>query len=418
MASTTPLIDELFSTRARALAGAALRVGALSNGISFAYGLPDPGSLPRQAIVDATARALQAEDGMWALQYGAAKGQAGLLEVLVEKLTRDQRLAVSADNLIVTNGSLQAIELIAQAFIDAGDTVLVEAPTWSGAVMVYQRVGARLVAVPTDDEGIDLEALAATLADLGGQGVRPKFLYTMPTFHNPKGVTQSLARRRRLVAIAQAHGLPLVEDDAYFDLRFRGEDLPTLYSLDGSGLVIYLGTFSKILAAGMRLGWAVAAPSVTDKLVLLKNDTGSNPFGQHIATAFARSGELRAHIDELKGVYRAKCDRMLAALERHMPAGARWSRPDGGFFVWLTLPPGVDSVDLLERSRQRGVDFLPGVACYGDGRGRDELRLAFSFVDADDIDPGLERLGQAIGELMSETPSPSRDQRLPRTYSK
>ena len=418
MASTTPLIDELFSTRARALAGAALRVGALNNGISFAYGLPDPGSLPRQAIVDATARALHAEDGMWALQYGAAKGQAGLLDVLVEKLTRDQRLAVSADNLIVTNGSLHAIELIAQAFIDAGDTVLVEAPTWSGAVMIYQRAGARLVAVPTDDEGIDLDALAATLADLHGQGVRPKFLYTMPTFHNPKGVTQSLERRRRLVAIAQAHGLPLVEDDAYFDLRFRGEDLPTLYSLDGSGLVIYLGTFSKILAAGMRLGWAVAAPTVTDKLVLLKNDTGSNPFGQHIAAAFARSGELRAHIDELKGVYGAKCDRMLAALERHMPEGTRWSRPDGGFFVWLTLPPGVDSVDLLERSRQLSVDFLPGVACYGDGRGRDELRLAFSFVDADDIDPGLERLGQAMSELMSEAPATARDQRLPRTYTK
>jgi 2-aminoadipate transaminase len=418
MASTVPIIDELLSVRAQALTGASLRVGAMDQGISFAYGLPDPGSLPREGIIEATSRVLRAEGGMWALQYGSAKGQAGLLEVLAEKLARDQRIAATADNLIITNGSFQAIELIAQAFIDPGDVVLVEAPTWSGAVMIYQRAGARLVAVPAGEEGVDLAALEATLADLRRQGVRPKLFYTMPTFHNPKGVTQSLARRKALVALAQSADLPLVEDDAYFDLRFRGQHLPTLYSLDGSGLVIYLGTFSKILAAGMRLGWAVAAPSVTEKLVLLKNDTGSSPFGQHIAEDFARSGALRAHIDHLTGVYRAKCDRLLAALEQHMPEGTHWSRPDGGFFVWVTLPPGVDSVDLLERSRQLGVDFLPGTACYGDSRGRAELRLAFSFVDSDDIAPGIQRLGEAMRQLQAEATATPRDQRLPKSYAK
>lgn len=418
MASTTSPLEELFSTRARALAGASLRVGEVGPGISFTYGLPDPGSLPSAAIVEATARALSAADGPWALQYGSAKGQAGLLGVLAEKLARDQHIGVTDDNLIITNGSFHAIELIAQALIDPGDVVLVEAPTWSGAVMIYQRAGARLVAVPTDDEGIDLSALEATLANLRAQGTRPKFLYTLPTFHNPKGITQSLARRRGLVAIAQTHALPLVEDDAYFDLRFRGEHLPTLYSLDGTGLVIYLSTFSKILAAGMRLGWAVAAPRVIDKLVLLKNDTGSNPFGQHVAAAFARSGELRAHIDRLVAVYRDKCDRMLAALEEHMPEGARWSRPDGGFFIWLTLPPGVDSVELLARSRDQGVEFLPGVACYGDGRGRDEARLAFSFVKADDIAPGIARLGQTVLQLMAAASDTPRDQHLTRPYTK
>jgi 2-aminoadipate transaminase len=224
----------------------------------------------------------------------------------------------------------------------------------------------------------------------------------MPTFHNPLGVTMPLARRRRLVEIAQAHGLPLIEDDAYFDLRFSGEHLPTLYSLDGTGLVIYLSTFSKILAAGMRLGWAVTAPRLSEKLVLLKNDTGSNPFSQHVAEEFARTGELRAHIDSLIDVYRHKRDLMLAALEEHMPEGTRWSRPEGGFFVWLTLPPGVDSRALQQRARAAGVDFLPGVACYGDGRGANELRLAFSFVDADDIWPGIERLGRAILQVMSD----------------
>jgi 2-aminoadipate transaminase len=396
MASTTPAIDDLFSARAKALEGAALRVGALDRGISFAFGLPDPGSLPREGVIDATARALRGEGGMWALQYGSARGQAGLLDVLVEKLARDQRITATPDHLIVTNGSFHAIELIAQAFIDPGDTVLIEAPTWSGAVMIYQRAGARTVTIPTDEAGLDLAALERTLAELQTQGVRPKFLYTMPTFHNPLGVTMPVERRRRLVAIAQANGLPLVEDDAYFDLRFSGEHLPTLYSLDGAGLVIYLSTFSKILAAGMRLGWAVAPATVANKLVLLKNDTGSNPFSQHVAEAFARSGELRAHIDSLIGVYRHKRDLMLAALEEHMPEGTRWSRPEGGFFIWVTLPPGVDSRALQRRALALGVDFLPGTACYGDGRGANELRLAFSFVAAGDIWPGIERLGRAI----------------------
>lgn len=396
MASTTPAIDDLFSTKAKALEGAALRVGALDRGISFAFGLPDPGSLPREGVIGATARALRGEGGMWALQYGSARGQAGLLDVLVEKLARDQQITATPDNLIITNGSFHAIELIAQAFIDPGDTVLIEAPTWSGAVMIYQRAGARTVAVPTDEAGIDLAALEQTLAELHAQGIRPKFLYTMPTFHNPKGVTMPVERRRRLVAIAQASGLPLVEDDAYFDLRFSGAHLPTLYSLDRAGLVIYLSTFSKILAAGMRLGWAVAPATVANKLVLLKNDTGSNPFAQHVAEAFARSGELRAHIDSLIGVYRHKRDLMLAALEEHMPEGTRWSRPEGGFFIWVTLPPGVDSRALQRRALALGVDFLPGTACYGDGRGVGELRLAFSFVAADDIWPGIERLGRAI----------------------
>lgn len=393
-------IDDRLSTRARAMEGASLRVGAMDQGISFAYGLPDPGSLPFDGIVGATDRALHTDSGMWALQYGSAKGQAGLLSILVEKLARDQRLTVSPDNLIITNGSFQAIELLAQAFLDPGDTALVEAPTWSGAVMIFQRTGGQLVTVATDDEGINLDSLEQTLADLAHQGRQPKFLYTMPTFHNPKGVTLPLAKRRRLIALAQEHQLPVIEDDAYFDLRFRGDHLPTLYSLDDTGLVIYLGTFSKILAAGLRLGWAVATPALTHKLVLLKNDTGSSPFGQHIAETFARSGELRAHIDHLVAVYRDKCDLMIGALEEYMPEGTRWSRPDGGFFVWLTLPAGIDSRALLEHGRSLGVDFLPGTACYGDGRGTNEVRLAFSFTRAEDIRPGIARLGQATLELL------------------
>ena len=417
MASTTPsAVDALLSTRARALEGGALRVGALDAGISFAYGLPDPGSMPVEGIIAATERALRGPNGTWALQYGSAKGQAGLIEVVVEKLQRDQCIDVTADNLIITNGSFQGLELLAQAFIDPGDTVLVEAPTWSGAVMIFQRTGARRRAVPVDDNGIDPKALAATLAELRAEGIRPKFLYTMPTFHNPKGVTLPLERRRRVVALAQEHGLPVLEDDAYFDLRFSGEHLPTLYSLDGTGLVIYLSTFSKILAAGMRLGWAVASPALTHKLVLLKNDTGSNPFAQHVAEAFARSGELRAHMNRLVDVYRHKRDLMLAALEEHMPPDVRWSRPDGVFFVWLTLPAGIDARQVLRRGRELGVDFLPGTQCYGDGRGTDEIRLAFSFVNADDIQPGIARLGQSILETMRARPGDPGE--LARTYSK
>jgi 2-aminoadipate transaminase len=395
MVTTSP-IDDRLSARAAAMEGASLRVGASDRGISFAYGLPDPGSLPFEGIIGATERLLHTEAGMWALQYGQAKGQAGLLAALVDKLANDQQIGCTADNLIITNGSFQAIELLAQAFVDPGDVALVEAPTWSGAVMIFQRAGAELVTVPMTEQGIDLDALERRLGELAGRGIRPKFLYTMPTFHNPKGVTMPLGQRRRLVAIAQANGLPLIEDDAYFDLRFGGQHLPTLYGLDGSGLVIYLSTFSKILAAGLRLGWAVADARLTHKLVLLKNDTGSNPFGQHLAETLARSGELRRHIDRLTGVYRQKCELMLGALEEYMPDGVRWSRPEGGFFVWLTLPAGIDVGRVLEHGRALGVDFLPGTACYGDGRGTDELRLAFSFVEADQIQPGIALLGQAL----------------------
>lgn len=401
MTGVAPVIEARFSSRARALEGAALRVGAIDpTVISFAFGLPDPGSLPRGGVIEATRRAIEGDGGALALQYGNAKGQAGLIQAVCAKLAADQGITATPSNLIITNGSFQAIELIAQAFIDPGDPVLVEAPTWSGAVMIFSRAGARPVTVPTDAEGIEVDALERTLAELAAAGTPPKFLYTMPTFHNPLGVTMPLARRERLLAIAQAHGLPVVEDDAYFDLRFSGEPLPTLYSLDRTGLVIYLSTFSKILAAGMRLGWAVAPPRVAEKLVLLKNDTGSNPFSQHIAEAFMVTGELRQHIDGLIGVYRDKRDRMLAALDEHMPEGATWSRPEGGFFVWLTLPPGVDSRALQRRARAMGVDFLPGTACYDDGRGANEVRLAFSFVNPDDIWPGIERLGRAILQEM------------------
>lgn len=402
MSSSASPLDGLLSRRAVALEGASLRVGASDTGISFAYGLPDPSSLPRDGVIGATARALRADGGSWALQYGLAKGQDGLIECLTEKLARDQQIAVTAANLIITNGSFQAIELLAQAFLDPGDMALVEAPTWSGAVMIFQRAGANLLTIPTTSEGLDLDALEATLDSLKAQSKRPKFLYVMPTFHNPLGVTMPLANRHRLLSIIARHGLPVIEDDAYFDLRFRGDHLPTLYGLDQAGLVVYLSTFSKILAAGMRLGWAVGAPSLISKLVLLKNDTGSNPFGQYVAEAFARTGELRAHIDRLTEVYRRKSDLMLAALEEHLPPGTSWSRPDGGFFIWVTLPDGVDVRRLHERCRAEGVDFLPGTACYGDGRGQNELRLAFSFVDSASIQPGIARLGRALLELMRQ----------------
>ena len=209
-----------------------------------------------------------------------------------------------------------------------------------------------------------------------------------------------LARRRRLVEIAQAHGLPLIEDDAYFDLRFSGEHLPTLYSLDGTGLVIYLSTFSKIPAAGMRLGWAVAAPRLSEKLVLLKNDTGSNPFSQHVAEEFANTGELRAHIDSLIDVYRHKRDLMLGALEEHMPEGTRWSRPEGGF-VWLTLPPGVDLARAPAEGAGRRRRFPARRHLLRRWPRRERAAPAFSFVDADDIWPGIERLGRTILQVMS-----------------
>lgn len=397
---TTPDLSGLLSQRAKDLPTKP-RLDTSGGGprIAFAYGFPDPGSLPATEVAEATTRVLD-RAGDKALQYGSAAGVGELIDVLLAKLKRDQGITAGPENVLITAGGSQALALALDAFIDWGDVIITEEPTWMGAVRAFNNVGAKPVPVPIDEEGTDVVALERELKRLKGEGVRAKMLYLITNFQNPSGVSTTEARRRRIVELAQEYGTLIFEDDAYHDLRFAGSRIPTIYSLDDSGSTMYMGTFSKIMGAGMRLGWLIAAPEIITKLSVLKIDGGTNIFGSYVAAEWAPEN-LAGHIDELKHIYQQRRDVMLSALERHMPGGTTWSRPDGGFFIWVTMPEAIDTARLGEQASERGVDILPGHSCYVGDRGHNTMRLSFSFATDDEINRGIEILGEiAAGELL------------------
>jgi len=396
-------IEGLLSDAARKLpAGAPQASSVGTDRISFTGGFPDPKSLPAAAIAAATARAME-KNGAWALQYGAAAGYVGLIDQLRTKLARDNGVEVGRENVLITAGASQAIDLVCTAMLNPGDTIISEEPTWMGAVRMFGAHQANVVGVPLDNEGMKIDVLEAKLADLKAQGIQPKFIYVIPTFQNPTGITTSLSRRKRLLALAKEHNVAILEDDAYFDLRFSGERIPMLVTMDDTGLVIYTGTFSKIMAAGMRLGWCVGPAPLIERMAKLKADGGTSPFASNVAAEYAASGELAEHVVELVDIYRTRRDTMIDALTSEMPDGVEWSVPNGGFFLWLTLPEGVDAVSMLPEARAHGVDFLPGTGCYFDGTGRQNIRLSYSFADEEAIRRGIKILGGVMREYVPST---------------
>jgi 2-aminoadipate transaminase len=366
--------------------------------ISLAGGLPDPKSLPAREIAAATARALE-RHGEWALQYGASQGYAGLIEQLRIKLARDNGLDVGPDNVLITAGASQAMDLVCRALINPGDTVLSEEPTWQGAVRVFRAYQANVVGIPLDTEGVRLDILAERLAALKAQGVQPKLIYLIPTFQNPTGFTMPLHRRRQLLDLAKQYHVAVVEDDAYFDLRYAGERIPMLSALDDAGLTIYTGTFSKIMAAGMRIGWLIGPASLIAHLTQIKHDS-SNMFLGHVVAEYMASGAFESHLTELVGIYRQRHEAMLDALATEMPEGVEWTVSNGGSFTWVTLPEGCDATTILAEARAHGVDFVPGTICYYDGRGQRNLRLCSSFADEEAIRRGIAILGGIIREYV------------------
>jgi 2-aminoadipate transaminase len=367
--------------------------------ISFYAGFPDPASLPAGEVAAATVRALE-KDGQWALQYGSPTGYSGLIDVLLEKLKRDQGIDARPENILITAGGSQVMQLVLDAFVDWGDTVISEAPTWMGAVRAFKNVGARVVSIPVDAGGTDVAALERELTRLHDEGVQPKLIYVISNFQNPSGISTSFERRKRIVELAQSYGTLILEDDAYFDLRYGGDQIPPIYTLDQSGSTLYLGTFSKIMGAGMRLGWVVAEPEIIGKLSVLKIDGGTNVFGSYVAAEWIPE-HLEEHISQLRAIYAHRRDVMLAALEQHMPAGTSWTRPEGGFFIWVTFPEGVDTVRMLPQARERGVEFLPGQTCYMDDQGHNSMRLSYSFASDERIEPGIKIVAEIVrGELL------------------
>ncbi|GAB4210646.1 MAG: PLP-dependent aminotransferase family protein [Roseiflexaceae bacterium] len=384
--------EDLFAARVRNPAPAMYGPAPTGNLISFTYGFADPQLFPGEELL-ASAAAVVSENSDAALNYGPTAPE---LRAQVAARLRARGIAAEEPHVLITYGSSQALGLLPQVFVEPGDVVLIEGPSFLGAVRYFSDADAQLITIPVDAEGLDVDALEEQLRALGRRGVRPKFLYCIPTFQNPTGSTLSLERRRRLVALAAEHGLPVIDDDAYGELRFEGAPVPPLAALDSEGWVISLGTFSKILAPGLRLGWVCARPEVIQRLEMLKVEGSSGPFLTRTVAHYSRNGQLDAHIVELNARYRHKRDLMLEAIKQHFPAGVRVRRPEGGFFVWCDLPEGQSATALLEPAAQRGVTYLPGTRCFANGQGDGSIRLAFSYLPDAQILDGIARLGRVL----------------------
>ena len=360
--------------------------------ISFAGGFPDPATFPRERV-SALFQEFAASGEASAFQYAPTRGLAGPLDALAGRLERLQGRRPAADELLITSGAIEALELVAKSFIDPGDVVVVEGPTYLGAIQAFRSYEATLVAVPLDEHGLDLDDLERRLAS----GLRPKLLYTIPDHQNPAGVSLAADRRALLVELASRYGFLVVEDVAYRELGFGDEPLPSLWSL-APDVVVQTGTTSKTLFPGVRLGWAVGPAEISARLVSAKQNTDqcAGALGQRLFEESVRRGWLDEQVVRSRALYRAKCERLLAALERSLPAGADWTRPQGGFFTWLTLPGDVDSVQIAQRAVERGVGIVPGTLFFPDGRGANTMRLSFSMVEIDEIDEGIERLAALL----------------------
>jgi 2-aminoadipate transaminase len=404
-----------FSLRMRGMKSSAIRellkLTARPDVISFAGGLPAPDFFPTAEIEAAADRILE-NRGKEALQYAPTEGFMPLRELLVRHMAR-YGIEVAPANVLITSGSQQALDLVGKLLINPGDRVVVEDPTYLGALQAFTAYQPEFLTVPIDDDGVDTDHLEQALRS------GPKFVYVLPNFQNPGGVTLSLERRRRLVELASHYGVPIVEDDPYGQLRYEGGHLPPLLVLDaefhGSGNhgntyrgdVIYLGTLSKTLAPGLRIGWVVAPAEIIDRLVQLKQgaDLHTATFTQMVAWETARGGFLDRHVRNLREVYRERRNAMLEALARHFPPDASWTHPAGGLFLWLTLPPGLDSVELLARALELGVAYVPGHTFHAAGGGERSMRLNFSFCPPPTIDEGIRRLAQAISEARGSAAS-------------
>ncbi|PRY11444.1 PLP-dependent aminotransferase family protein [Kineococcus rhizosphaerae] len=362
--------------------------------VSLAGGMPYLPALPLDAIADLTAR-LVAEKGAKALQYGSGQGEEVLREQIVEVM-RPQGITAHPDDVVVTTGSQQALDLVSRIFLDPGDVVLAEAPSYVGALGVFKSYQAQVEHVPLDHDGLQPAALEETLVRLRAAGKRVKFLYCVPNHHNPAGVTLSLERRREVVAIAQRHDLLVLEDDPYALLGFDGDPLPAMRSLDADH-VIHLGSFSKTFAPGYRVGWAVAPHAVRDKLVLASESAILCPtsFGQFAIAEYLSTYDWKGQVKVFRELYRERRDAMLAALAAHLPQ-TTWTHPGGGFYVWVTLPDGLDAKAMLPRAVTGRVAYVPGGAFYADGTGGQSLRLSYCFPTAERITEGVRRLAGVV----------------------
>jgi 2-aminoadipate transaminase len=368
--------------------------------ISFAGGLPAPEVFPVARFQEACQRVL-ANQATTALQYGPTEGYRPLRELIVAQMGR-YGIVATVDNILITSGSQQALDLIAKLLINRGDRILVESPTYLGALQAFDLMGAEYVTVPVDDDGLQTCNMEQALRS------GPKFMYILPNFQNPGGVTLSRKRRDELVELSDRYGIPIIEDDPYGQLRYEGEHISPLVVLDRTNLlrdngyklgnVIYLSTFSKVLAPGLRVAWIVAPPDVIAKLVQIKQSTDlhTSTFTQMVVYEAARDGFIDEHVKLIRATYKVRRDAMLSALNDFFPPEVSWTHPHGGLFLWVTMPPGVDSSRLLELALRQNVAFVPGEPFYPNGDTGSHMRLNFSNAAPEQIREGIRRLSIAV----------------------
>lgn len=369
--------------------------------ISFGGGLPAPEVFPLEKFKEACNFVLE-NFGAQALQYGATDGYLPLREMIARHKSR-YSVTVSPNNILITSGSQQALDFIGRLFVNRGDYIVVESPTYLGALQAWNAYGAQYITVPVDQDGMNVDELEKALR------VGPKFIYCLPNFQNPSGVTLSLERRQRIVELADKYGVPIIEDDPYGQLRYEGEHLPSLAYLDSvyrgddgsyTGNVIYLSTFSKLLAPGIRLAWVIAPEKVIRKLVQTKQaaDLHTATFNQMVAYEVGKGGFLDEHVKVIREVYKQRRDVMLETMEEVWPSSASWTTPMGGMFLWGMAPAGIDTTELLKKAIDRKVAFVPGFAFNADGKSSNAMRLNFSYSKPDTIREGITRLGVLLKE--------------------
>jgi 2-aminoadipate transaminase len=362
--------------------------------ISFGGGNPAPELFPIREFQEACRYVLEHE-GPASLQYSVTEGYPPLRQYLLEKM-RKYGVPAEEENILIVNGSQQALDLVGKIFLNPGDTVLTDRPTYLGAIQAWNAYEARFVTVPLDDDGTRVDLMEDIL-----KRESVKFIYCLPNFHNPAGVTLSLERRNKLVELAAKYGVFIVEDDPYGELRFEGEDITPIIVLHKEN-TIYLSTFSKTLSPGIRLGWIVAPARALRRLVQAKQaaDLHTSTFLQMVANDICQRGFLRQHVKRIRDTYCERCGVMLAAMEKYFPAELRWTRPKGGLFLWVILPKGMNSIDLLKAAVAEKVAFIPGTAFNPDGSGQDTFRMTFATASPEMIEEGVKRLGRVIERQM------------------
>ena len=399
-------LERLYSDRAgkmrKSVIRELLKVAQDPEIISFAGGLPNPNSFPIEDL-NTIIQSVMKNYGKNALQYGTTQGLVDLRKSLAERAYKEGVKEVSADNVIITNGSQQALDMVGKLFLNPGDTALVGLPSYLGGINAFKSYESNLTGIPLDEDGMRVDVLEDIIKELLKEDIIPKFIYVIPTFQNPAGVVMPEKRRKKLVDIAHEYDLVIVEDDPYGKLSYDIDHIRPIKAFDDDGRVIYMSTFSKILAPGFRLAWTIASEELTRKMIICKQalDLCTNTFTQYIANEFIRKGSLDLHILKINEMYKPKRDKMITAIEQYFPDGYTCNKPKGGMFAWITLPEGIDTETMFLDAIKHKVAYVHGKAFHVDGGGERSMRLNFSYSSNDQITEGIKRLSNVIEERLA-----------------